>query len=524
MRSLAVIIGVVMAAVLYGQIIPGQYIVQTAKPWNGALKASDKIEFIKTLDEDQYVYLVKAPDKEALYQLPYVLIVEEDAYLENRNTPNDPLYADQWGLDNINIKPVWDNLTDAVDFGGREVIVAVLDDGFQINHEDLQSQWLVNEGEVPFNSLDDDGNGIVDDYIGWNVDTGDSDHVAETHGTAVAGILGARGDNAKGISGVSWNIKMLPISGINMKNEIIMALAEIRELRRLYNVTGGQKGAYIVANNYSGGIPNAFAEDNMLWCNQYEELGRVGVISVGATVNRDSDVEVVGDMPSLCTSNHLIVTTNTDRQNQKVQSAGYGAQSIDLGAPGKDIISTNVVDRYTIFNGTSAAAPHVAGAIGLLYATPCESFYKLTLEDPESAATQIRESILSTVSFSSSLGSRSTSEGVLNVWEALKVLQENCGGSTGDLAIISIVPEFGIVSNLIEQGSTARLKYETPDNTPYNAYIFNATGKLVYEEQFNPPLFAAKTLSIPTIGFVPGVYYVTLIGSGGQVSSSFVVY
>ena len=482
---------------------PAQFIVQFVEG-SGPVAMKNEDLSVKLLDEFSNIYLLSGKiSEEDLASNKQVIQYTLDQELEQRGRPNDNLYRNQYGMDLIGMPNVWETITDAIDFGNREIVVAILDDGYQINHEDLSNNIYINEGEIPDNGLDDDGNGLVDDYAGWNIDTNNDSHPPLTHGTSVAGIIGAEGNNSIGVSGVNWKVKLFPISGINMKSEIIQAFGKIREIRRLYNDTNGSKGAYIVANNYSGGISNAFAEDNTLWCNQYDNMGDVGILSIGATSNNDVDVEIVGDMPSTCTSNYLIVTTNTDQFDNKVNNAAFGSISVDLGAPGADIVTTNVGDTYSEFDGTSAAAPHVAGAVSLLFATPCPTFYEQTLSNPAGAALSVRNAILNSTTPLLGLRDISTTEGRLNVAAAFKEMQTICGGSSGPLEIKSIGPN--------PADDILTLTYETPDTDPYSYRISNDLGQLVQEGNILPPFFGDKQeVILLNEDWIPGIYFISI--------------
>ena len=122
--------------------------------------------------------------------------IYEDFIVKNRATiPNDPDFPAQWGLNQINMPDVWDITTGGTAPNGDDIVVAVFDDGFESIHRDLINNVWTNEGEIPQNGIDDDNNGFVDDYVGWNFSQGNDDHPPRLHGTAVAGIIGASGNN-----------------------------------------------------------------------------------------------------------------------------------------------------------------------------------------------------------------------------------------------------------------------------------------------------------------------------------------
>jgi len=167
--------------------------------------------------------------------------------------------------------------------------------------------------------------------------------------------------------------------------DVIAAYDYVLTMRKRYNESNGERGAFVVATNASLGINNGKPSDHPLWCAMYNALGEAGVLSVGATANRTVDVDVRGDLPTTCTSNFLISVTNTNRQDE-LDGAAYGKKHIDLSAPGSGAFTLNNYGDYSQFGGTSAAAPHVAGAIALLYSAPALAFMDAVHQNPSATA------------------------------------------------------------------------------------------------------------------------------------------
>lgn len=360
------------------------------------------------------------------------LNIYPDREIKLRRTPNDPDYPGQWGLDIIGMTDVWDITTGGTAPNGDDIVVAIFDDGYDISHPDYIDNIWVNDGEIPDNGIDDDGNGYVDDHLGWNATLDNDEHRVRSHGTAVAGIIGAVGDNSNQMAGVNWNVKLMLTSGgrndsFNI-SDIVKAYQYIYSQRKLYNETQGSNGAYVVVSNYSGGAPNLFPEDFPSWCEIYDLLGEEGVLNFTSAPNSDVDVEVEGDLPSLCPSDYLIVVTNTDRLDQKAQNAGFGSQSIDIGAPGEGILTTATNGTITPdFSGASASAPFVAGVASLLYTVICEEGFELSLNNPASMALTMREAILGNVSAIPSLQGITTSGGRLDAIASLEAIRSQKG-------------------------------------------------------------------------------------------------
>src|SRR5690606_36199811 len=141
--------------------------------------------------------------------------------------------------------------------------------------------------EIPNNGIDDDGNGYVDDFLGWDADAADDDITGGTfgggHGTPVAGIVGAKGNNGIGVTGVNWNVKLMIVVGGGNEAQAIAAYSYPLSLRKLYNQTGGQRGAFVVSTNASWGIDFTQASTAPLWCAMYDTLGAYGILNAGAT-------------------------------------------------------------------------------------------------------------------------------------------------------------------------------------------------------------------------------------------------
>ncbi|MEL6926878.1 MAG: S8 family serine peptidase, partial [Bacteroidota bacterium] len=279
---------------------------------------------------------------QSLQRHPAVLHAQYNQRVQPRKTfPNDERYFEQWHMDIINAPDIWDFTTGGLTPNGDTIVIAMLDGGFDAFHEDLIDNIWRNHGEIPNDGIDNDNNGYVDDIDGWNVKDNSNDHTARvpinsiSHGTATAGIAGARGDNRIGLAGVNWNVKLMLLSGTEFEDEIVEAYLYAYEQRKLYNETNCQQGAYVVVTNFSLGIDDAFAADSPIWCGVYNILGEEGILSIGATTNRNVNVDIVGDMPTTCASEFLLSVTSTDQADAKADRAGVGERSIDLGAPGQ---------------------------------------------------------------------------------------------------------------------------------------------------------------------------------------------
>ncbi|MCK4694239.1 MAG: S8 family serine peptidase, partial [Candidatus Cloacimonetes bacterium] len=193
-------------------------------------------------------------------------------------------------------------------------------------------------------------------------------------------------------------------------------------MRASYNETDGELGAFVVATNASFGVNYANPANYPLWCAMYDTLGYVGVLSTGATMNINVNVDETGDMPTACDSDYLITVTNTTHNDLKNSSAAYGPTTIDLGAPGTTIKSTDLSNTYTYKTGTSMATPQVTGAIGLLFSAAPVSFLEQYEQNPSEVALLIKQYILDGVDPLEDLDGITVSGGRLNIFNSLLLL------------------------------------------------------------------------------------------------------
>ncbi|MFM7639433.1 MAG: S8 family peptidase [Bacteroidota bacterium] len=369
------------------------------------------------------------------------LQIQPEHILQRRSwLPNDLLLSNQKYLDVIQMPKAWDMGRNSVNRQGDTLVVAVLDDGLDTSHPDIKPVIWMNRGEIPWNGKDDDGNGYTDDFYGWN--GGDSsaevfnkESVFYGHGTSVAGVLGAATNNQLGIAGVAYNAKIMPVhcyasKGLSSDLGVIRSMLYVYRQKKLWLTTNKQKGINVVALNMSVGLDATFPNETPMWCELFDSLKSVGIMSVSATTNADNNVEVVGDIPTLCPSDALIVTSSTGLDKQWVKS-GYGKVSVDLAAPGDDVYTISLVQTspsnpYRGESGTSFAAPMIAGTITWLNSVVCKKYLQLMQQNPDSALKLMRGWILGSVEQNSSLAAKTVTGGVLQTYGAWTKMDAWC--------------------------------------------------------------------------------------------------
>ncbi len=403
--------------------------------------------------------------------------------------PNDPQFNQQWQYINtgqsggtagadIDADLAWDITTGGITAFGDTIVVCIVDDGLSGTHPDFAGNKWFNYDEIPNNNIDDDGNGYEDDYRGWNADDNSDDitggQFGGGHGSCVAGIVGAKGNNGVGVTGVNWNVKLMIVVGGGNEAQAVEAYTYPLVMRKRYNQSGGIEGAFVVATNASWGIDGGQPADAPLWCAMYDSLGAYGVLNAGATINGNQNVDNFGDLPTACPSDWLISVTNTNDDDNKVTQAGYGLTTIDLGAPGEGTHTVSYPNGYAGFGGTSGATPHVAGTIGLLYSVQCSSFMALAYADPAAAALQIKQYILDGVDPNASLNNITVTGGRLNVFNAVNELLNNCSAG-------GCVTPFGLTTNTISDTSATFTWNSAPGTVGFDL-IYRPTGSNIWTD------------------------------------------
>ncbi len=340
-----------------------------------------------------------------------VSYVEPNFYRVSTISPNDSSFHNLWALNNlgsgsgnydadIDAVEAWDITT-----GDANVLVAVIDTGIQIDHPDLLGRIYYNLREE-VNGIDDDGNGFVDDINGWNfyeLDQGNNDvsDTSQSHGSHVAGIISANGNNQVGVIGVSPGITILPVKIFNDNGGYASDL-----IRGMHYAA--KMGASII-NVSLGGSDESQAEISMI-----DDLQKHGILLVTSSGNSGKNSDVTQSFPGSYPHNNILNVAASNWFDEMEEYSTWGRNSVDVCAPGTQILSTVAIDGYEYYTGTSMAAPHVSGVAALV---------KSVRTDWD--ASMLKEAILSTVDLIPTAAGRTVSGGRINAQSAVSFAMQN---------------------------------------------------------------------------------------------------
>lgn len=340
---------------------------------------------------------------------------------------NDPDMNQKWDLNKTDAPRAW-----KVSKGSRDILVAVIDTGADVNHEDLKKNIWTNPGESGLvdssfcrankthkscdkasNDVDDDKNGFKDDVHGWNfVSNNNSLTDNHGHGTHIAGIIGAEAGNGKGVSGIAPEVSMMILKYYdpkvphtdNLKNTIAAIQYAIKMKAHIVNYSGG-------------GLEFSKAEKDVV-----DEARRQGMLFVAAAGNERSNSDVAPYYPADYKLTNIISVTAIDPGTQVLSSSNYGIESVHIAAPGQNILSTLPDNKYGFMTGTSQATAFVTGAAAVVMAHKANYL-----------AEDVKKYVVSTGDQLMSLHNKTTTSRKLNLYKALTVFDSGTS-ATGVVA------------------------------------------------------------------------------------------
>ncbi|MFN8369231.1 MAG: S8 family serine peptidase [Bacteriovoracaceae bacterium] len=347
--------------------------------------------------------LIEIPDLNKLNRIQKELLpklflyLEEDFKLKAFVSPNDDQYGNQTELARLDIEKSWDKTT-----GSNDIIVAVIDTGISANHSDLKNQVYVNSKEIPDNGIDDDKNGFVDDVSGWNFVNNDHKPIdLNGHGTHVSGTIGAEGNNSIGVTGINWDIKIMPVQfldgeGSGNSSDAISAI-----------FYAADNGAKIINASWGGGSFSKSLLDAINYA------GKKEVLFVAAAGNDSSNSDAKPSYPASYDSSAIISVASTDDVGKLSSFSNFGLTQVDLAAPGGKILSTYLNDSYKRLSGTSMATPMVVGLAALMLS------YR-----PDLTLIQLKNGLLNSVKYHENFKGKFSTEGEINGLKALNQLDD----------------------------------------------------------------------------------------------------
>jgi subtilisin family serine protease len=365
--------------ICYGQAIPNRYIVR----WKNG-----EVSIINGLNKTQIQAQFLDSEKNEID------IIEQDRNIKLNfiQEQNINLPIDSWGQINIEVQSVWDQ-----NILGSEVPVAVIDAGVDILHPQLQNQIFINQKEIPDNSVDDDNNGLVDDYNGYDFFSKNGRVVpVGIHGTHVAGIIAADGLIGP-IQGLAPRAKILPLNFMD------------------HDRPGGSMGDAILAIEYaaSRGVKVINASWGGSVCStslkkSIEALNEKNILFVAAAGNEGSELDTYPEFPAAYRTLAQLTVGAIMPSHRMAGFSNYSEKYVDLMAPGSMIWSTTPESNYEALSGTSMAAPFVSGAAALLWS-----------KSPNAKLTQIKDALLRSVDIGDYAN---VTKGRLNVKRAVQFL------------------------------------------------------------------------------------------------------
>ena len=406
--------------------VPGELIVKfknsKSLPSMNAIKnlgGISKYQFRTT--NAQVIKFENSKSTSDLTQKAKALLARDDVEYVEANTimhisaiPNDSKFAEQYGMHNtganggtagadIHVTNAWDITT-----GSKSVVVGIIDTGVDYTHPDIAPNYWTNPGETGLdtngvskqtNGIDDDGNGYIDDFRGWDFANNDNDPMDDhDHGTHCAGVIGARGNDGVGVTGVNWEVslvglKFITASGSGTLENAVKAIEYSTSL-----------GLTLTSNSWGGG---GFSQTML---DAIKSAAAHNVLFVAAAGNASSNNDAVPSYPASYDVPNMLAVAASDNKDQMASFSCYGLTSVHVAAPGVDIVSSVKDSKYSKMSGTSMATPHVAGLAALIKSAI-----------PSATALEIRSRIIGGVDRSDYWSTRISSGGRINAANSIEI-------------------------------------------------------------------------------------------------------
>lgn len=343
-------------------------------------------------------------------------------------TPNDPLYNRAYENTLMSLESAW-----GISTGKDDLVVVVIDTGVLYTHPDLADNIWINKNEIPGNGVDDDNNSVIDDVYGVNTITWAGPGTVSSagnplddhgHGTHCAGIIGARGNNGQGATGVNWRVKIaaakfLSSSGSGSTSNAIKAVQYATMLR-----LAGHK--VVVTNNSWGG--GGFSQALL---DAIQAGNAAGIMFVAAAGNAAVNTDSTPFYPAALPSDAVVAVASVTQTGALSSFSNYGATSVDIAAPGSSILSTYLNNQYAYLSGTSMAAPQVSGVVALAQSMCSDRL--LSVSD-------MRSLILSTGTIYPNLSGKVATSAIANAYQALLAASALCNPTPPATATPTLTP------------------------------------------------------------------------------------
>ncbi len=369
------------------------------------VSVKDALSIVQNNSNIEYAepnYIIRVPEDQMVRDSGATAELPENT---KGTVPND-LKNELWGLKNegqtggtpgvdINAEMAW-NITTGSKTAGP--LIAVIDTGVDINHQDLINNIYTNPGEIPNNGIDDDGNGYIDDVHGYNFNGHNADPMDNhSHGTHCAGTIGAEGNNGIGITGVNWDAQILPIKFMDRSGGSTADAIEAV-------IYATKMGAKVCSNSWGGGGYSQALHD---------AIAAYPGLFIAAAGNEHANNDIGPHYPSNYDLPNVISVASTDKNDNLSTFSNYGKETVDIAAPGTQIYSTIPYNQYQMKSGTSMATPHVSGVAALIMT-----------KYPELSAAEVKECILKGGDDVEALKDKVVTGKRLNAYNSLQLAEE----------------------------------------------------------------------------------------------------